>query len=341
MKNLLYILLIFVGYAQQVHAAILTVDNNTNSAGQYTSLQNAINAANAGDTLYISGSVSSYGSVSLNKRLTLIGTGYNPAKQNPLVSSTATIALDTVNSISGASGSRIIGLNSGSLNDNYGAKNILIERNAFNGVSSSLVANSSGFIYRNNVFNSGNVYLNGASNVLYENNIMYNGAFHYSGQPSVVINHNLFMNNIGSGSYGLYQLSFATITNNIFWGTTPLGANMTNNTFNNNLTFQTSNDVIPGSNNSGAGNLVATNPQFINAPSPGISYSYNYNVSNASAANNAGTDGTDIGVYGGVNFFPDLTGMPAIPQMVEMLITNPVVTPAGNLNVTFKAKKHD
>jgi hypothetical protein len=38
---------------------------------------------------------------------------------------------------------------------------------------------------------------------------------------------------------------------------------------------------------------------------------------------------------------PNLTGMPAIPQMVQMNIANPVVAPAGNLNVTFKAKKNN
>jgi len=232
-------------------------------------------------------------------------------------------------------------LNSGTLNDNYGAKNVIIERNLFSSTSSSLHANSSGIVYRNNIFTNGNIYLNGATNVLIENNMMYAGAIHYDSQPSVIINHNIFMGNVGSGGYSIYQVSFAAISNNIFWGTTPLGTNVTSNMFDHNLTFQTSNDVIPGGSNSGSGNLVGINPLFVNAGSPGISFGYDYNVTNASPANNAGTDGTDLGIYGGVNPMPNLTGMPAIPQMTEMLIANPVVAPAGNLNVTFKAKKNN
>jgi len=107
MKNLLYVLLCFAAILPAT-SAVITVDNSANSAGQYTGLQAAINAANAGDSIYISGSITSYGTVTLNKRLILFGTGYNPAKQSPLVSTTGTITLDTVTSVSGASGSRIM-----------------------------------------------------------------------------------------------------------------------------------------------------------------------------------------------------------------------------------------
>lgn len=324
-------------------ATVITVDNNANSAGQYIGLQPAIDAANAGDSIYISGSTTSYGYASLNKRLVLFGTGYNPAKQNPIVSTVGNIAFDTVVSVSGASGSRIYGLQiaGGYLVDNYGAKNVIIERNYFNASYIQLHASTSGIVFRNNVIYNNHVYLiAGTSNIMFENNLMYGGSIRTGNQPSLVINHNVFMNPVANGE-ALYQISFATVTNNIFWGPTPLGSSVTNNTFNNNLTFQTSNDAIPGASNSGSGNLVSVSPQFVNVPSPGLDFSYNYNVTNASAAHNAATDGTDLGVFGGASAMPNITGMPAIPQMVEMLISNPVVAPAGNLNVTFKAKKNN
>jgi hypothetical protein len=252
--------------AASTSATVRTVDNNANSPGQYTTLSAAITASSPGDSIYISGSNTSYGSVTINKRLTIFGTGYNPAKQIPLVSTVGTITLDTVISVSGASGTRIYGITSSNLTDNYGAKNVTVERVYFNGSSVTLAANTSGFILRNNVFN-GNIYLYQATNILIENNLIYSGAIHYSAQPTIIINHNVFLAPAAS-SIALYQISFATITNNIFWGLTPLGSSVTNNTFNNNLTFQTSNDVIPGPSNLGNGNLVTTNPQFVNAASP-------------------------------------------------------------------------
>src|SRR5262245_39960419 len=110
-------------------ATVLTVDNNSPSPGQYKSLQSAYTASNPGDSIYISGSVNTYGTATVNKRLTLFGAGYNPAKQNPLVRTTGTLTLDSILSVSGASGSRIYGITfgGGGITDNYGAKNVIID----------------------------------------------------------------------------------------------------------------------------------------------------------------------------------------------------------------------
>jgi hypothetical protein len=301
-------------------------------------VQAAITAASAGDSIYISGSNTNYGSFSVNKRLSIFGTGYNPIKQVPLVSTVTTINFDTITSVSGASGTSIYGLNTSNISDNYGARNITLERNYF--ISSiSPNANGANWVIKNNMILS-TVYIN-ISNVLIENNLFSGGYISTSNQPTVVVNHNVFMYTIGSGFYCTYYVTFATFTNNIFWGASPLGTGVGNCVFNNNLTFQTPADAIPGGSNSGTGNLVAVNPNFVNAPTPAINYSYDYNVTGASAAHNAGTDGTDLGIYGGVAAMPDLTGMPAIPQMIQMNINNPVIGPAGTLNVTFKAKKNN
>lgn len=58
-----------------------TVDNSPNSPGQFTSLQDAINASSSthpSDTLLITGTNISYGTVTVDRPLTLIGAGYNP-----------------------------------------------------------------------------------------------------------------------------------------------------------------------------------------------------------------------------------------------------------------------
>jgi len=339
MKTTMCTLLCVLTSALGSFAAVLTVDNNANSAGQYTNLQTAINAASDGDTIYVSGSTANYGDATIRKRLTLFGTGYNPLKQQPLVSAVSTLYLDTLISVSGASGTVIAGFSMNGINHNYGAKNTRVERNHIYSTI-GLNAGSANCIIRHNMFN-GNISINNATSVLIENNIIHHNTIYYSNQPSVIISHNLFMGNIGTGLYSLFQISSATVINNIFWGASPLGNSVNSNVLNNNLTFQTPNDAIPGGSNSGSGNLVSTNPQFVNAPSPGISYSYDYNLAAASAANNAGTDGTDLGVYGGANTLPNLSGMPPIPQITEMNIGTPVIAPGSNLGVSFKAKKNN
>lgn len=57
-------------------AKLITVDNNSGSVAMYSSLQSAIDAAATGDTIFIAGSPSSYGSVNVGRRLKFVGPGY-------------------------------------------------------------------------------------------------------------------------------------------------------------------------------------------------------------------------------------------------------------------------
>lgn len=341
MKKCTLLLICFTAILKSFGTTI-TVDNNTPSAGQYSSIQAAINAASPGDTIYLIGSLTNYGAVSLNKRLSIFGTGYNPQKQVNLVSSVSTINIDTIAGVSGASRSHIAGLNvTWVINDNYGAKHMLWERNSHAGYFNLFNGGgSSNWTIKNSVLTS-TFYINQASNLIFQNNLCYQMIFYASSQSTVLIDHNIFLHNIGSNTNCLDNVSLATLTNNIFWGTSPLGTNSVNNTFNNNLTFQTANDNIPGASNTGSGNFVGTNPQFVNAPTPAPNLTYNWNLSNASVGNNAGTDGQDLGIFGGNAALTDLTGMPPIPQMIEMNIQNVIIPPAGTLNVDFRARKNN
>lgn len=57
-------------------ATVHRVNNNTSIDADFTSISAAISGASAGDTLYIGGSSTSYGSFNLTKELTIIGPGY-------------------------------------------------------------------------------------------------------------------------------------------------------------------------------------------------------------------------------------------------------------------------
>ena len=84
---ILSVMLAFTGLSSS-NATVWTVNNNTNSPGQYTGLQTAIDdIANVmdGDTLYVHGSYVSYGVISLDRPLVLIGTGFSPDKDKRIL----------------------------------------------------------------------------------------------------------------------------------------------------------------------------------------------------------------------------------------------------------------
>ena len=83
-KAILVLVLLFA--INKTQATVITVSNAPNSPAQYTDLQLAINAANNGDTIYVSGSLVNYGVITIDKPLVLLGAGFNPQKDLPFVS---------------------------------------------------------------------------------------------------------------------------------------------------------------------------------------------------------------------------------------------------------------
>lgn len=328
--------------ASFLQAKVLTVSNNSNSPGQYTALQPAITAAAAGDTIYIHGSASSYGNVSINKRLVLLGTGHKPSKSNPLVSEIGDIQLDSLPSVSGASGTKIIGFKINHLTgylQTGGTKNVLVSRNYFIPGGVKVTITGTGWVLQNNIISFASVNVKNNANVIIRNNIFNGSSVITSNQPTVMIANNIFFASSTPASF--ITVSNALIANNIFSGSTPKGANVDNNTFSNNLTYQTPYDTIPFGTNTGSGNFVAQNPLFTNVPLNSFNYSYDFSLQATSPGKNAGTDGTDIGIYGGAMPFTDMTGSPAIPQIKSLLLLNPVIPVGDSLRVVIKAKKQN
>ncbi len=322
-------------------AKVITINNNPNSPSKYTNLQTAIDSASSGDTIYIQGSTINYGNVTIKKRLNLFGTGNNPNKSNKLVSALGSLQFDTVQGISGASGSKIIGFNLNSIfgyGGSIGTNNILIARNYFNSGSTFIKITGMSWTVENNIFSSGLVNLNNSSNTIIRNNIFNGSNLFNSNQPTVVISNNLFLGN--SQTTALSTISDCLISNNIFSGSSPVEVGVTNNIFSNNITYQTS-STIPFGTNTGSGNLVAQNPKFVNAPTNVFYYYYDFALAPSSPGKNAGTDGKDIGIYGGARPFVDLTGTPSVPQVKSISILNPVLSLGGGLRVTVKAKKQN
>lgn len=316
-------------------AAVHTVNNNVPSPGQYTSVSAAISAATNGDTIYISASPYNYNGFTVNKELTFIGSGHKPQNVNTNVSIVDNIAV-TANNV------RIIGFNLNRVEiNNYTLSGLVVQRSLVRD-QVYIYGTLSDITLEGNVFQSTgtNFYPEYGSNlngITVKNNI-FNGyiynAYGYYGMNNFLVKNNLFLGTMAFNS----STRLLTINNNIFYRANPAN-NVTNSSFNNNISYQCTNNAFPigSSGNSGSGNIENADPLLVNFPAAGdyFSYTYDYNLQSTSPARNAGTDGKDIGLTGGDGYFQKY-GIPPIPQMRQLSIISPaggVVNPGGTLQI--------
>lgn len=355
MKNL-QLLSLAVLFSTASIATTITVDNKTsNSGAQYTSLQAAITAATAGDTILVAGSPTSYGTVSMNKELHIVGVGYKPFNlYTAYITQLSTISLN-----SGSSNSSIKGIKGG-VNLN-GVSNIEISRcettiNFFGSASNVL-------IYNNIIEVIGKGYqTNGVSDIIISNNIIKTGIGLAAIPPNyitsnIIITNNLFVKNGGfalvTGNYDTYN---STFTNNVFYGSsiyyeTVNVLRISNSNFSNNLSFNTPNNNFPVTGtNSGGNNLIGQDPLFTSSTNLVFDYTDDFNYPANSPLVNAGSDGSDIGIYGGSYPWPEggfsgsgymYSQEPQYPQVNQMNVNTISVPQNGTLNVTVKGIKND
>lgn len=340
MKKTLLTILGAIGFVLSATATVRTVNNGTISAGQYTTVQEAVDASAAGDTVYIHGSVTTYGNVTLNKRLVLIGAGHQPSgTQYNLPTTLGTIYLSQGNSTTLPTGSIIKGINLSNVAGTGGSlpvNNLTIERNYLNSYI-SICGNN--WIVKNNFLNS--IYVYDFNNLIVSNNIFGSSfSIYQSTKPSVIVTNNIFLN----GSY-LASVSYANITNNIFIEAGYPNFSGTQNTYNKNVFIYAdplNYDVYPPAGNTGVGNLNTTASQFISTIPLNVDLSsarnYDWHLLSSSLGLGYGTDGTDCGIYGGSYPMPNLTGVTTIPQMVSMDIQNSVIPVNGTLDVEIKSR---
>lgn len=341
MKKLLFLLL-FCGVSA-AHATVYTVNNNIPSPGQFTSVNTAIAAASAGDTIYITGSPYNYNSFTIDKKLTIIGTGWEPRTTNTTYS-----LVDNIDFSDGAAatGSAIIGLCVYQININQVITGLVIARNkilyriVFTSNTSNLTIEGNWFSSggNTNIFESGYIYGYYIINLYFRNNVVdgtlyisySSGATHYN----LYINNNLFLGNGTSDQFG--NMDGVNINNNIFYGRSPSG-NVTNSAFRNSISFGNMDNAFGGSGTTVIDNQVGVDPLFVDAAIGDYSTDNNYQLQSSSPAKDAGTDGDDIGLSGGEGYF-ETHGVPGIPQMNDLQIVSPEdgqVLPGGTIQVSL------
>lgn len=339
MKKINLLLVLITLITTQNFATVLTVNNSPAGGGQYAQINAAISAASPGDTIYVNGSIANYSDATITKSLTLIGSGTFSPKQ-----STFPTSISTVNINSGVSNVTIKGFNIGSsvsvsgnsnvsfvtISDNFFSNNCFTYAQLTN-VHDIVITNNiqSGNSYFCNVFNNGGCY-----NFLISNNLI-NGYIENFNFPSSTIQNNTFFN--GGNAFGgsTVAVTGCVIKNNIFYNSHP--SNGTSSCiFLNNITYSTS-VTYPSL---GGSNIDNTNPQLTNvASSGGYSPTYNFTVASTSPAHLAGTDGTDLGYYGGILRASKYGEVYNLPVIRAMDVTNTSVIQGGAINVKVRSTK--
>lgn len=170
------VLLAAVCMVMAANARILRVSNVTGSSAPYSTIQAAHDAANAGDTIMVDGSTTSYGTNEINKQLVLVGPGFwlveNGIMQEAAYSATARFNVK-------APGTVIMGFR---LTDGVNCglyiyeSNCVVTKNYFPSNSDGLALadnKANNTIICKNYFHRGGINGHGNNNIQITNNIFY------------------------------------------------------------------------------------------------------------------------------------------------------------------------
>jgi len=313
-KTLLMVALAAVcGMAQ---AKILRVNNTTSSGAPYTKVDDALTAAEVGDTIMMDGSNDSYGNITINKKVVLMGPGYWRSENGVSGQGESDATLGTITISATAQGTVLRGLNIDYIKIN--ANNVVINRcrvrNDINVISSLGNVADNCIIHQNYI--SGRVL--GYSNNTYANytqitNNIFNGSSNQlSGRVKFInagyIAYNTFANpKYNAGTKHIDNISACTLTKNVFTG---------------------NEDHIKG--NSYEDNYMPEEWTF---------YTYNQRSSDLTIKNEKLSDEDAAAIAGKGAFNGDdpyvISGIPAGPVIQDLTV--PVSVEQGNnLNITIK-----
>jgi hypothetical protein len=352
-------------------ATVRTVSNFPATLAQFNTIQAAVDASSAGDTVYVHGSPNQYSSFDLtNKRLVVIGPGWSPNKQLPF---DAVINTDVI--VGGVNGVDITGTaSSGSVIHGLaftGSTGIRINTSAINNLQFVRIhtvncpvifsggvspGNWTGYLFEGCVFNNGQVRSDNAavhnfSNFLFQNNIFFeNGCCvganisGFANTSSIMFDHNLWFGP-GSGSRDCFtnNCRFLTLTNNTFVRRNAANQN-SSSTFNNNITFNTGNNIpwLSNGNVNSGGNIDNQDPQMVSqaAVNTGsLNFASDYTIA-AGPSNNTASDGKDIGllydVTGSLNW--DNSRNSRLPRIFSMNVVTPTVPAGGSVTINVEAR---
>ena len=331
---------------------LIAVDHIAGGSEFFTRLDSAIVHAANKDNIYLPGITMSIGTQIINKRVQIYGSGINP---DSALTSGRTILTGNLIFVTGADSGFIQGITIdgnitfGTNIDNQNVGYFSISRRMFNYLTLSfngVSATSSNFLIRECIIRQG--ARGGYSQAVFNNNVFEQQLTYFTGA--------IFSNNI----FLVYDtplqsnITNTTFSNNVFIISCLVSYyGGTNNNFFNNLiqgglirfsnpnTGQCENNYSLNGNGSIVGNIenVPANLIFQNQSGNFFVFQQNYHLVPASPGKNAGTDGTDVGIYGGPLPFKD-GSLPVNPHYRLRMVSG-TTTAAGQLPVHFKVAAQD
>ena len=293
-----YVLSVFLLLFSFAEAKIWRVNNNTGIIADFITAQAAHDGAVAGDTLHFEPSLTSYGGMTMTKRLILIGVGdFLNINANQQASGIAATLNDFSITNAGAAGSVIM---VSFVYMNISAVSNIVVQRCF--IGNRIDGNDAdNLVVRNCYFNNTINIMSGSSNVLFHNNIV-RGHLNMDGTSSATI-----LNNV-MGINGNFTTIYNSIVRSNILVMGGLGTGI-NSTLENNLA---SDATIPSGNG---------NQQNVNMTNVFV----NHNTGNdkdlmlkaGSPAIGAGYSGVDAGVFGGASPYV-LSVQPNVPAIYKL-----------------------
>jgi hypothetical protein len=344
MKSFKSILIVAaIVFSINANAKIWRVNSNSLSDSDYDTIQNAIDAASANDTIHVEGGY--YTGFTTNKPLVILGSGFgqqlNSPVENPML---VTYIITDITIGIGSDGLMLSGFNLKESNRNIHIKanELLITRNSirqllFSSRPSNTPSSIENVIISNNIINDVRLHYDqkggddlNVSNCIFSSNVfdnalslsdyvypVYGTYIYFSG----TFKHNVFYSNNLSVNNSLFQ-------NNIFYSTSR--PEVVNLDYNNTVSYNVSRATWTADENYhiGSNNVMGATDIF----KPLGAY---YELSATSEAAGVGVSGVDCGIYGSTSpFVPG--GFPAIPTITDMAMPSQVS--GGSMQVDVKAK---
>jgi hypothetical protein len=297
--------------------------------------QAAYTAAASGDTIYLPGG--SFNPPSFfDKTLIIYGAGFYP---DSTVATGKTFINGNVELRNGANNFYIEGVEitgNFSFANNHSVNSVMVRRCRINGafnVQGNLATPSSNLSLIGNVF-LGYIYLDNAENALLSNNIIQST---FQNSTGTMINNNVILGyyHINSYTYYLFTGNNNILNNNIIiWTTSNAIPSGSGNTFNKNLYVAATPGYGTNPIQSGNHTGVLQAEIFVNQTGVAFNYAHDYHLQ--APATYLGTDGTQVGIYGGD--FPWKEGaVPSNPH-IESAIISTQTDSNGDLEVKIKVR---
>ena len=321
-------------------AQTYTVDNKPNAKADFDNLQTAINTVPEDSILLVQGSPNNYGAISIEKKITIKGTGYflteNPnTKAEVLISKTSTVSL-----LDGSNGTIITGFDLGPVRFNGNEiSNISIIKNKTSYIHKSEGVTPTNMVIKHNYITS---YFNNGNNFTIS---VGDGSIIQGNFISRKVNatNSLITNNvIGQTS----QVSYSTVKNNIFTGSwnnfTSLpdvsSPNVTN-IIQNNIYYSATGTPVTDEKNNKLSNEVL----FIGTDDSRYSSDGQYILTSDSPAKGAGVGGVDCGMFyvDGTDKGYILSGLPDIPSIYEFSVPTTGYSNGSGIQVNIKVKSNN